>query len=93
MPLTDICRYRDPDTGEPMCIVGRVVARAMPDAVFAEGGGIYSNTTIMNAYDVDSVVFLSHLQSWQDHNATWGAAYLMAGDKHDYYDSADTEDE
>ena len=75
----DICQYGDPETGEPLCIVGHVLYRLEPAAFrrIIEGWG--SNTApLSNLTDVqfDEAVgnALSVVQAVQDLRMPWGEA-------------------
>jgi hypothetical protein len=75
-PYSGTCYYRFSD-GEPACIVGRVIASYVPDAVFTEG-----NTADMavkeifgeNKVEAWVIDLLMHAQDFQDLGTPWGTA-------------------
>jgi hypothetical protein len=80
--MLDTCAYFNPQTGEPSCIVGHVLAYkglTLAQAVAGEWNtgvtarGLKQNYGVLDA-DAATLIFLNGAQESQDDGETWGKA-------------------
>ena len=78
----ETCAYFHPETGQPSCIVGHVLAYKGVTAEQAAAGdwntgvtarGLKQNYDVLDA-DRSTLMFLDAVQESQDHGDTWGKA-------------------